>query len=105
MKIQTPEDYAKAQEELKNPYAELIMNAQGLRDQMLEYRRANNIYENGDTVVLRNTPHLELFTFVKHFNCGSPYSVLVDNNLVTFYIGNKFIDHAKPEEIKAGYRQ
>lgn len=51
MKINNQAEYNAAKKTLEIPHVDFIMNAQGLRDQMLEYRRANNIFEVGDYVL------------------------------------------------------
>lgn len=43
--------YEKCKDILSQPNIDFIMNAQGLREHMLEYRRQHNIFEVGDKVV------------------------------------------------------
>ncbi|WP_180176713.1 MULTISPECIES: hypothetical protein [unclassified Acinetobacter] len=43
--------YEKAKAVLDNPNAHLLHNIEGLKQRLLEYRRANRIFENGDLIV------------------------------------------------------
>lgn len=43
--------YEKCKEILQLPHIDMIMNAQGLRDTLLQYRREHNIFESGDKVI------------------------------------------------------
>ena len=96
--------YEKCRDILSQPNIDFIMNAQGLRKHMLEYRRQHNIFEVGDKVV-----------FDAHFcdeHKGSGYGEItyctMDKRV--FEIDNYYlvsideIRHANDAEIKAGKR-
>lgn len=98
--------YEKCKDILNQPNIDLIMNAQGLRAHMLEYRRQHNIFEVGDKVVfieseLKN-PRLMTVIEVREPICGflmAECSLGITNG---FYPSR--YRHATPEEIKAGKR-
>lgn len=74
---------------------------------LLEYRRANNIFEVGDKVVYPNLSHKNLFS-VRYVNNGEivVYELWDEMGAKTFTEFYPFSDirHATDEEIKAGYR-
>ena len=94
--------YEKCKDILSQPNIDFIINAQGLREHMLEHRRQHNIFEVGDKVV-----------FDAHFcdeHKGSGYGEItyctMDKRV--FEIDNYYlvsideIRHATDAEIKAG---
>ena len=102
--------YEKCKDILSQPNIDFIMNTQGLREHMLEYRRQHNIYEVGDKVVIesyRNT----------YISCGRPsqYSIgdlmvihNLDGNVISDndynFIDYRDVRHATDAEIEAGKR-
>ena len=102
MKITNQAEYDAAKKTLEIPHVDFIMNAQGLRDQMLEYRRQHNIYELGDLVVVKsgsqeNILNVQMFKdeFIRAFISDSTkYSF---GHMINFR-------HATDAEIKAGRR-
>ena len=102
MKITNQAEYDAAKKTLEIPHVDFIMNAQGLRDQMLEYRRANKIFEAGDLVV-SNCSNQENRVFV--------YKITIGKNIVVnckrgkgYCYPKKWFRHADDKEIKAGRR-
>ncbi|WP_180073715.1 MULTISPECIES: hypothetical protein [unclassified Acinetobacter] len=99
--------YEKCKDILSQPNINFIMNAQGLREHMLEYRRQHNIFEVGDKVVYRNLPHERLFyvkavldgSIVLHECCDE-----VGARCFSEFEPYSDIQHANDEEIKAGKR-
>lgn len=98
--------YEKCKDILSQPNINFIMNAQGLREHMLEYRRQHNIFEHGDYIVwLFDYEPAHLYT-VKHitdksYDYGNDwgwYGVLSNKG-----VGHNF-RHATDAEIKAGKR-
>ena len=84
--------YEKCKDILSQPNIDFIMNAQGLREHMLEYRRQHNIFEVGDWIVIDSyKPEYQFYQITKD-DMGSHWI-----NLVEFR-------HATDEEIKAGKR-
>ena len=102
--------YEKCKDILSQPNIDFIMNTQGLREHMLEYRRQHNIYEVEDKVVIesyRNT----------YISCGRPsqYSIgdlmvihNLDGNVISDndynFIDYRDVRHATDAEIEAGKR-
>lgn len=90
--------YEKCKDILSQPNIDFIMNAQGLREHMLKYRRQHNIFEVGDKVV-----------YVDDFMPDS-VSVVSEVNDRVWLNGNnavcvkEMVKHANDEEIKAGKR-
>ncbi|QIC70792.1 hypothetical protein [Acinetobacter indicus] len=84
--------YEKCKDILSLPNIDFIMNAQGLREHMLEYRREHNIFEVGDKVV-----------WINSIAPNDPRIFEVEASL-----GEKpdtwSLRHATDEEIKAGKR-
>ena len=99
--------YEKCKDILSQPNIDFIMNAQGLRGHMLEYRRQHNIFEVGDRVVYRALPHERLFSvrFVGDDEIVV-YELWDEMGAKTFTEKHPYsdIDHATDEEIKAGKR-
>ena len=98
--------YHKAKECLNTKIArECILNE--LRYELLQYRRANNIFEVGDKVVYRALPHERLFNvrFVGDDEIVV-YELWDEMGAKTFTEKHPYsdIDHANDEEIKAGKR-
>ena len=102
--------YEKCKDILSLPNIDFIVNAQGLREHMLEYRRQHNIFEVGDKVVykpsmvqgviftvigfddfgwMKTEAFFEGFDHPKRFSEDPPFSD---------------VRHATDEEIKAGKR-
>ncbi|MFS1584736.1 hypothetical protein ACLIL3_002965 [Acinetobacter radioresistens] len=69
---------------------------------LLEYRRANNIFEVGDKVVLKNSFQDNVLT-VQEFKDGFIRAFLGDSTKYSFGHAANF-RHAEPEEVKAGKR-
>ena len=98
--------YEKCKDILSQPNIDFIMNAQGLREHMLEYRRQHNIFEIGDKVVfieseLKN-PRLMTVIEVSEPICGF---LMAECNLgITNGFYPSRYRHATDEEIKAGKR-
>ncbi len=70
--------------------------------QLLEYRRANNIFEVGDKVVLKNSDQDNVLT-VQEFKDGFIRAFLGDSIKYSFGHAANF-RHAEPEESEAGKR-
>lgn len=83
---------------------DFIMNAQGLREHMLEYRRQHNIFEVGDKVKAKDHQFGfdELFRIDDFFanDDGVNLAVLDDGDCYPI----SFLEHATDEEIEAGKR-
>ena len=70
----------------------IVHPTQQLLDALLEYRRANNIYEVGDLIVLLHTNYRsDVFALTKSFK------EIYDEKGIVYR-------HATTEEIKAGHR-
>ncbi|MEQ1411744.1 hypothetical protein [Acinetobacter indicus] len=85
--------YEKCKDILSQPNINFIMNAQGLREHMLEYRREHNIFEVGDKVVVKAEPFW-------------PEDYVI-HTVEQEHIGKWYMSawrHATDEEIKAGKR-
>ena len=79
--------YEKCKDILSQPSIGFIMNAQALREHMLEYRRQHNIFEEGDWVVIPSRGN-GIFQ-VSRLLCRSDVQEMI---------------HATEAEIKAGHR-
>ena len=99
--------YEKCKDILSQPNIDFIMNAQGLREHMLEYRRQHNIFEVGDLVAYRTLPYERLFS-VRYVGGDEIviYELWDEMGAKTFTEKHPYsdIDHATDEEIKAGKR-
>lgn len=98
--------YESAKECLNTKTArECILNE--LRYELLQYRRANDIFEVGDKVVYRALPHERLFSvrFVGDDEIVV-YELWDEMGAKTFTEKHPYsdIDHATDEEIAAGHR-
>ena len=82
--------YEKCKDILSQPNIGFIMNAQALREHMLEYRRQHNIFEVGDKVVYKHPIGIDRVVSV------------TDEHLIPRFLWR--IRHATDEEIKAGKR-
>lgn len=85
--------YEKCKDILSQPNIDFIMNAQGLREHMLEYRRQHNIFEVGDKVVIKAEPFWP-----------EDYTI---QTVEQEHIGKWYMAawrHAEPEELEAGKR-
>lgn len=85
--------YEKCKDILNQPNIDFIMNAQGLREHMLEYRRQHNIFEVGDKVVVKAHPFW-------------PEDYVI-HTVEQEHIGKWYMSawrHAEPEELEAGKR-
>ncbi|WP_168396601.1 hypothetical protein [Acinetobacter indicus] len=92
--------YEKCKDILSQPNIDFIMNAQGLREHMLEYRREHNIFEENDKIVfVDNFMHGELMT-VAWTRKGE---VWMDEGAKR-RTDLTMIRHATDDEIKAGKR-
>ena len=94
--------YEKCKDILNQPNIDFIMNAQGLREHMLEYRRQHNIYEAGDLVVMADADDYDTIFKV----IGKPKRLYhLQGNDDLFYGRLDFqIRHATDAEIEAGKR-
>lgn len=78
-----------------------------LNNQLLEYRRANNIFEVGDKVVLAQFHSLDTVHEIKRIENLTPH---IKGSETTYFLENSLgcwsfqIKHATDEEIKAGKR-
>src|SRR5690606_9281792 len=79
--------YEKCKDILSQPNIDFIMNTQGLREHMLEYRRQHNIFEVGDAMVIPSRGN-----GIFHFN-----ALFSDRDIAE-------ARHATDAEIKAGKR-
>ncbi|QTD62668.1 hypothetical protein [Acinetobacter towneri] len=98
--------YEKCKDILSQPNIDLIMNAHGLREHMLEYRRQHNIFEVGDKVVFGSGLNADLFTIKskpKKKNGVLLLPVILSNGS-WFDLMEQFVRHATDEEIKVGKR-
>lgn len=80
--------YNKCKDLLLIPNIDTIMNAQGLREALLQHRRQNNILEVGDKIFLAET--------------GEEMQVVCEKNKELYY--NLGFTHATDDEIKVGYK-
>ena len=72
---------------------------------LLEYRRANNIFEVGDKVVLVGDGTWEhLFEVEKMSPKGRKPTKLKTNVFGNYHVGYNIVRHATSEEIKVGHR-
>ena len=96
--------YEKCKDILSQPNIGFIMNAQALREHMLEYRRQHNIFEVGDKVVFIHPFELgDLFTV--HSICERFIGVKRNNDESIYYAETVWgLKHANDAEIKAGKR-
>lgn len=96
--------YEAAKTELKNMPEKLWANKAALEQELLDYRRENNIFENGDSVVFREDSRIggasgaDDLMMVKSIDA---FGVRMTNSLCPWAIQ---IRHATPEEIQAGHR-
>lgn len=92
--------YEKCKDILSQPNIDFIMNAQRLREHMLEYRRQHNIFERNDYVVNRDIKYSDELNIVSSSNdkalwfFGKTYGGFVKSQF----------RHATDAEIKAGKR-
>lgn len=99
--------YEKCKDILSQPNIDLIMDTQGLREHMLEYRRQHNIFEVGDKVVLAQSYSLDTVHEIKRIENLTPH---INGSETTYFLENSLgcwlfqIKHATNEEIKAGKR-
>lgn len=99
--------YEKAKAVLNNPSSAFLHNTEALRQRLLEYRRANNIFEVGDFVlpissefsneVLELTEDYVSFDF-KYKSRNGGFGYIVKSFMPTRW------RHATDKEIKAGHR-
>ncbi len=91
---------------LKEALKEMV-RISDIKESLLEYRRANNIFEVGDKVVYLDEPILRCVTEVKTIKCVGGKSVWAYSgdryDFATEVYFNQF-RHATDEEIKAGHR-
>ncbi|WP_180176030.1 hypothetical protein [Acinetobacter sp. YH12025] len=100
--------YEKCKDILSQPNIDLIMNAQGLREHMLEYRHQHNIFEVGDKVVSINSAFIE-YQGVLNIDFINKFNLMLSDDSKGFEVNaicgwSKIIRHATDEEIKAGKR-
>ena len=90
--------YENAKAELDKIKSTKYRNYMYLEEALLEYRRANNIFEVGDKVIWCD----EDFCIVdKVYTCGM---IGIDAGYERFRIGKHNLRHATDQEIKAGHR-
>lgn len=92
--------YEKCKDILSQPNIDFIMNAQGLREHMLEYRRQHNIFEAGDKVIGSKLFDDRIF----EFQCYLPELSMAVISKDGAAIGLNQLRHATDAEIKAGKR-
>lgn len=104
--------YEKCKDILSQPNIDFIMNAQGLREHMLEYRRQHNIFEINDQVVLINKPGSS-YSLHRVLAVNAPTTIHVcpinqvsgsDLVVLGFMASPYYLRHATDAEIKAGKR-
>lgn len=97
--------YKKCKEILKNPNIDFIMNAQGLREHMLQYRRQHKIFEPNDLVVFIDEKERKsvLLKFKESRNFDLVHLEIIGSGLCGPSY-QKEIRHATDAEIKAGKR-
>lgn len=79
----------------------MILNVVALRERLLEYRRAHNIFEIGDKVIYNFTSLIgEFSSYSKQSYRHCFVNFEEDNGLILI----KNIRHATPEEMAAGHR-
>lgn len=93
--------YEKCKDILSQPNINFIMNAQGLREHMLKYRRQHNIFEVGDYFV--NYADDAVYTALSIDQNNHMHGKSGDKNVWT-YFGRFGLRHATDEEIAAGKR-
>ncbi len=91
--------YEKCKDILNQPNIDFIMNSQGLREHMLEYRRQHNIFEVGDKVVHPKFSNMKIYEICEI--SGDLFTVFYDRKSHSFKTD---VRHATDEEIKAGKR-
>lgn len=97
--------YEKCKEILSQPNIDFIMNAGALRGHLLRYRRANNIFEEGDNVVFTNKRYSpKVCKWAHKTNWRPNYALLDRGNGYLEPFKNSDIRHATDEEIAAGHR-
>ena len=73
-----------------------------LNDELFKYRRANNIFELGDKVVLTNMSDNEVFEYTEYSKGLDLHFFESEHNYGHAKLSG--IRHATPQEIKAGHR-
>ena len=73
-----------------------------LDKELLEYRRENSIYEDGDKIVFHKGKK-DIWDFYTKSGI-KPYDIAVCNSKFIKYTYAKNIRHAKPEELEIGHR-
>lgn len=98
--------YEKCKDILSQPNIDFIMNAQGLREHMLEYRRQHNIYEVGDLVVGRCYEDYDdsILTITEKFDHFGNPSVVFECERTICDDFESELRHATDAEIAAGRR-
>ena len=94
--------YEKCKDILSQPNIDFIMNAQALREHMLEYRRQHNIFEVGDLVVNDAFINSHVYVFKKLLPDISMALIAYDDDEGA--CGLYSLRHATDEEVKAGKR-
>lgn len=108
MKINNQAEYSIFKAELNKPTRLLNgVDYKKMEEALLEYRRANKIYEVGDFVVYRTLPHERLFS-VRYINDNSIviYELWDEMGAKTFseFAPYSDIRHANDAEIEVGRR-
>ena len=93
--------YEKCKEIVNQPHADIIMNAQGLRECMLEHRRQHGIYEEGDYIIYDG----ELMVFAMWSQLNKDYAYIGYPDAEEGLMSHKSnFRHATDSEIAAGRR-
>ena len=80
--------YEKAKAVLNSPNSAFLHNTKALKERLLEYRRENNIFENGDKII---------FSVMGN-------SVMNFDDCLRMFLSQGLIRHATDLEIAQGYR-
>lgn len=97
--------YEKCKDILSQPNIDFIMNAQGLREHMLEYRRQHNIFEVGDIAVNSRGDESRLLKIWRVDMCAHNSKMsIADYDAESLGGWSRFhaLRHATDAEIKAG---
>ena len=94
--------YEKAKAEFKNTSSDQYGYKFSLQMELLEHRRANNIFELGDKVVLTNMSDNEVFEYTEYSKGLDLHFFESEHNYGHAKLSG--IRHATPQEIKAGHR-
>lgn len=81
----------------------LLHNIEGLKAHLLNYRRANNIFEAGDIITYNDSDFIYRIDTINSdgFHATTVHPV---KRCIIALFDHDNINHATPEEIKAGHR-